>query len=125
MSAKLGALIPFSARVEAVVSFYRSLGVPLERETHDEPGPVHYAAELAGVHVAIYEALGGDAISWREAGCTWPGFTVANFDATLGRVRLSGAKVLAEPEGRPWGMRAVVADPDGRPVEIWSEAAIE
>jgi predicted enzyme related to lactoylglutathione lyase len=58
----------------------------------------------------------------REGGCTWPGFVVANLHATLDALRALGGELVAGPEERPWGMRAVVADPDRRPVELWSES---
>ena len=51
-----------------------------------------------------------------------PGFVVANLHATLDALRALGGELVAGPEERPWGMRAVVADPDRRPVELWSES---
>jgi len=30
-----------------------------------------------------------------------------------------GAEILQEPEAHPWGLRAVVVDPDGRPLEVF------
>ena len=121
MPASLGSLILFSARIDAALAFYRALGVALEREQHEAGGPLHYATNLNGIHVALYEAPAGSATRFREGGCTWPGFLVDDLDATLARL---GAKVLTAPEERPWGMRAVVEDPDGRPIEIWSEASV-
>jgi aminoglycoside 6'-N-acetyltransferase I len=121
VAASLGSLIFFSSRMDEALAFYRALGVPLEREQHEDESPVHYAAELNGVHVALYEASPGSATRFREGGCTWPGFSVEDLDATLARLP---ARVLTAPEERPWGMRAVVEDPDGRPIEIWSATSV-
>ena len=116
----IGSLILFSSKVEAILKFYRAIGVPFAPESHEESGPTHYAADLNGVHVALYESGEGNAQRWRDGGCTWPGFVVEDVPATLQNVTALGAKVLGGPEERPWGIRAVVEDPDGRPVEIWS-----
>ena len=122
MMPALGSLILFSSRIEAHLKFYRALGVPLVTESHEDNGPTHYAADLNGVHLALYESGEGKAQGWRDGGCTWPGFIVEDLTATLQQIIESGAKVLAGPEERPWGIRAVVEDPDGRPIEIWSSA---
>jgi aminoglycoside 6'-N-acetyltransferase I len=117
--AALGSLILFSSRIGAVRDFYNAIGVVLEPEVHDE-GPTHYAAEMNGIHLALYQAPDGSAPGFREGGCTWPGFRVSDLDATLERLVPLATKVLLGPEERPWGVRVVVEDPDGRPVELWS-----
>ncbi len=118
----LGSLIFFSSKVEPLLRFYRALGVPLVTESHEKDGPTHYAADLNGVHVALYQSDDGDAQRWREGGCTWPGFVVEDLPATLQSLTELGTKVLAGPEERAWGIRAIVEDPDGRPIELWSSA---
>ncbi len=117
--ATLGSLILFSSRVGAVLDFYNAIGVVLEPEAHGE-GPTHYAAEVNGIHLALYQAPDGRAPDFREGGCTWPGFVVSDLAATLQRLVPLATNVLAGPEERPWGIRAVVEDPDGRPIELWS-----
>ncbi len=120
MATSLGSLILFSSQIEAVVAFYRSLGLDFELEHHGDGAPPHFAVESNGVHFAVFEAPPGSAARFREGGCTWPGFVVDDLDATLEQLKSDGAKVLVEPEERPWGVRAIVEDPDGRPVELWS-----
>jgi lactoylglutathione lyase len=49
---------------------------------------------------------------------------VDDVDAVLPRLRAAGVTVLREPADMPWGERmASVADPDGNPVALASEAA--
>ncbi len=121
MATALGSLILFTSHLEEVVTFYRSLGVEFELEDHGDGEQPHFALELNGIHLAVFEGPAGSAAPFRHGGCTWPGFVVDDLDATLERVKALGANVLAEPEERPWGMRAIVEDPDGRPIELWSE----
>ena len=46
--------------MERVLRFYRAVGIPLDSEVHEEDGPLHYAAEVGGVHVAVYESTSGE-----------------------------------------------------------------
>jgi hypothetical protein len=57
-------------------------------------------------------------LQWRDAGSSFPGFYVTSLDDTVAALTSQGASVLAAHQARDWGCRAVVADPDGRPVEI-------
>lgn len=118
MVTEVGALVLFSSNAPAVVEFYRSAGVALEDERHDE-GPLHWACEIGPVHFAVYQADGGDAPRHRVGGSTFPGLVVESLDAALASVRERGAALLSEPTLMPWGRRAVVEDPDGRPVELY------
>jgi predicted enzyme related to lactoylglutathione lyase len=115
---EVASIVVFTDRVEESVAFYRALGVPLEDEDHGE-GDVHAAGEAGGVHVAVVAASaprGGTA--WRSAGSTFIGFWVESLEATLTALDRIGAAVLLGHERCPWGCRTVVADPDGRAVEV-------
>ena len=47
------------------------------------------------------------------------GFVLNEVDAVLADLRALGSVVLQAPTSMPWGVRAVVKDPDGRPVEVF------
>jgi catechol 2,3-dioxygenase-like lactoylglutathione lyase family enzyme len=112
---RVNAWIVWTSRYDAMVAFYRALGVPLVDEQHDD-GPLHAAADVGGIHVAIYPADGtANTAGYRTAGGAMIGFTVASLDETLA---VLGATVERPPEDVPWGRRAVVVDPDGRAVEV-------
>jgi lactoylglutathione lyase len=117
---EVSSIVLFAADAEQTAAFYRALGIPLEGEDHGD-GPVHLAADLGGVHFAIFQA-GGDPASrapgWRAAGSDFQGFFVASLDGAVGELRALGASILTEHETRPWGCRAIAEDPDGRAVEI-------
>ena len=115
---EIASLVLFVDDVQAAARFYRAVGVPLEEEHHDE-GPVHVAAELGPVHVALCAAESpGRAPARRSAGSTFPGVWVESLDDALRQVRAIGAPVLTEHEEVPWGCRFVAEDPDGRAVEV-------
>jgi lactoylglutathione lyase len=114
----VSSIVLFAGDAERTGAFYRALGVPLEAEDHGD-GPVHLAADLDGVHFAVFEGSDpGRDQPWRCAGSTFAGLYVESLDNTVGALRAFGARVLAEHEERDWGCRAVVEDPDGRAVEI-------
>jgi predicted enzyme related to lactoylglutathione lyase len=115
---EMASLVLFTAHVGRTVAFYRAVGVPLEDEDHGE-GPVHAAAEVGDVHVAVCAASGpGRHPARRAGGSDFPGFYVDALDATLAAVTALGAPVLSGHEQMPWGCRVVVEDPDGRAVEL-------
>ena len=119
----LGSLVLYSARVEACAAFYRALGLPLEPERHGD-GPLHFAASVGGAHVAVFEAtVDRPACPAAPKGadtCSFAGFTVSSVEACVAAARALGAPVLEEPVRRSWGVRAILEDPDGRPVEVFA-----
>lgn len=50
------------------------------------------------------------------------GFRVADVRSVVAVLRSAGTPIIVEPKTGPWGMRAVVRDPDGRPVELFGRA---
>lgn len=115
---EMASLVLFTAQVDRTVAFYRAVGVPLEDEDHGE-GPVHAAAEVGGVHLAVYAAAApGQHPARRSGGSDFPGFYVDALDDAVAAVTALRAPVLSGHEQMPWGCRVVVEDPDGRAVEI-------
>jgi lactoylglutathione lyase len=116
---EISSLVLFTGNVERARAFYGAIGIDLEAEDHGD-GPVHYATDIDGVHFAIFgaEASDGRAPRLREPGSSFPGFYVPSLDDTVAALASLGAPVLAGHQVRDWGCRAIVEDPDGRPVEI-------
>lgn len=88
-------------------------------EQHGD-GDVHYAVDLAGVHIAVLDADAPQTVQpgFRQAGTVFPGFWVDDLDATAATLRAAGAPVVLEHQVQEWGCRVVVADPDGRAIEL-------
>ena len=115
---EVGAVVLYAKDLETTSEFYRTIGVPLEREDHGE-GPIHFAAELGPVHFAVYPASsGGPASVRRSAGDSFHGFFVDSLERVQSALEMSGAPQIAGHEVMPWGCRIVAQDPDGRAIEI-------
>ena len=114
--AVLSLVVIRSTDLDRAARFYAALGVRLLRERHGA-GPEHLAAETGGVVFEVYPP--------GEAGGTAGvrlGFRVPSVAAALDAVRLAGGAVLAPAGNSPWGMRAVVTDPDGHRIELLEES---
>src|SRR5258708_4211595 len=109
----ISAIVLCTDRFDAMVEFYRAIGVPLESEEHEE-GPVHYACELGATHFAIYKGKAGDVVGRGAGGCTMIGLQVSNVDEAYKAAKQLGATTIWEPHDKPWGRAAQVTDPDGR-----------
>ena len=111
----------FSGRHEECVAFYRAIGVPLQEERHGADGPLHHACDLHGVHIAVFAAQGqGEALGIGQPGGSFAGFAVESVEAAVEAAVGVGATVIQQPDDYPWGRRAVLRDPDGRPVEVFA-----
>ena len=114
--------------LEQSARFYRDiLGIPLTDETHDSEkydpwyGGDHAAfswTDGAFIHFALYRTHEPQR---PVATAAQVGFQVADFDSVHQKVLASGAKVVQEPRGEPWGRTARYLDPDGNIVSITQE----
>jgi lactoylglutathione lyase len=115
---ELASIVVFTEHLEQTVTFYRALGFPLDDEDHGD-GFVHAAGEMGDVHVAVFPAAApGSTAGWRTAGSTFVGLWVPSLEAATSALEPLGATVLQDHQDREWGCRIVVADPDGRAVEL-------
>jgi lactoylglutathione lyase len=106
-----------SAKMDEALAFYRALGCEFVREQHGN-GPVHHSCSVGPMVFEIYPGEAGQAVNRNQAGATMLGFTVPNLDSILGRLADAGIEVLTPAKKTQWGVRATVADPDGRAVNI-------
>ncbi len=114
----VSSVVIMTGDVERCVEFYRALGVPREHEDHGD-GKLHAAADIGGVHFAVVPATGsGRSPGYRESGSTFVGFWVPSLEEAGTVLVTLGADVVLEHEVCEWGCRLVVADPDGRPIEV-------
>ena len=98
MAPRLGALILFASDLTKTVEFYRTLGLPLVVDEHEEEGPEHFACDLDGCHFAVFPAAEkGIAPGMGQAGASFPGFEVDSLAVVLDALRPLGAEVLQEP----------------------------
>lgn len=103
--------------LERSLQFYRLLGLKLEKEDHDG-GPIHYACDLGNIHFALFEAESDQEFS---AGClkqSMVGFEMKDLNSVMSLIKETEYKVLKDIENVPWGRRAIIEDPCGRPIEL-------
>lgn len=98
--------------MELSKDFYSSIGLTFRREKHGA-GPAHFSTQIGNTIFELYPA------SERfPATPSRLGFTVASVESVLNQWRAASYQVLSEPQESPYGIRAVVADPDGHRVEL-------
>jgi lactoylglutathione lyase len=108
-------LVLKTRQVDRLRSFYQPLGIEMAEERHGS-GPVHFAGRVGDVLLEIYP-LPGQAGTVEAT--TRLGFAVANAAEAVQALCEAGALMEREPTPTPWGLRAVVRDPDGRAVELY------
>ena len=92
--------------------FYTALGVRLARERHGN-GPEHLAGAAGAVVLEVYPQVDGGSTAGVRLG-----FRVAALTDVLTAVQAAGGVVQSPARQSPWGLRAVVIDPDGHRVEL-------
>jgi predicted enzyme related to lactoylglutathione lyase len=100
-----------------MLGLYRALGLNFKEEQHGS-GPIHHSCDLGGTILEIYPGTEGGDPDRRASGATSLGFRVPSVDGTLSTLEKIGVSVIVRPKDSEWGRRAVIADPDGRAVEI-------
>jgi hypothetical protein len=112
MSVCLSLIVLRSARMGPMLNFYAALGVELKPEQHGS-GPVHLAGRAGGVVLEVYPLAEGCDEERVRLGLTVPDLAVAL------RALAGEGFPQTGPAPTPWGLRAVVRDPDGRAVELY------
>ena len=97
-----------------VVSFYQSLGLTFTEERHGK-GPLHYSAPLGDAIIEIYPLPEDQVVD----SSTRLGFAIIDPDAAVDIANSVGGRVIKAGHDTPWGYMALVADPDGRTVELY------
>lgn len=115
MTLALSGLVLHTNDLQKAVAFYTACGLPLVERRHG--GPAHHTCSLSGVHFALYAHGEGAGSLAAQSGSTL-GITVPDLQGALNALRKLGAKIVEEPRPRPWGVSAIVEDPDGRKVEL-------
>jgi lactoylglutathione lyase len=95
------------------VEFYSLLGLRFTQHRHGN-GPEHFAAELGSSVFELYPLAPNVASTLG----TRIGFRIPSLEAVIAALGDYPAAVHSPPKMSPWGLRAVVADPDGHLVEL-------
>ncbi|WP_442510260.1 VOC family protein [Novipirellula sp. SH528] len=100
--------------VASVCAFYGSLGLTFTEEQHGK-GPLHHSAPLGDGIIEIYPLPDDQSVD----STTRLGFAIADPDTAVDAVVAFGGRVIKPGRDTPWGYMALVADPDGRTVELY------
>lgn len=109
-----------SADIHKSAEFYKNLDLEFELHSHGK-GPKHYASMNTEAVFEIYPTTEKMPVTTSSR----IGFSVRSCDAVIKRIQDKGFKVVSMPKESPWGLRAVIKDPDGYSVEVISPAARE
>jgi len=108
-----------SADIHRSADFYRNFDLEFELHSHGK-GPPHFATLNTKTVFEIYPATEKMPVSKS----TRIGFEVQSCEMVIKRTLEKGYDVVSMPKESPWGLRAVVKDPDGHSVEIISQTKI-
>jgi predicted enzyme related to lactoylglutathione lyase len=114
--AALNLVVIRSADLDRAARFYGALGVRFHRERHGS-GPEHLAGRSGSVVFEVYpaaDALGTSGVRL--------GFRVPSVAEAVAAAHEAGGSIVTPPRASPWGLRAVVSDPDGHRVELAEES---
>ncbi|MGI4875244.1 MAG: VOC family protein [Janthinobacterium lividum] len=102
---------------QGLADFYSLLGLTFDYHRHGG-SPHHYVAPIGQAILEIYP------LTKKQVGADTSlrlGFGIENFDQILEKLRQHSVTLLAEPAQTDFGFMAVVADPDGRKIELYSQ----
>lgn len=108
-------LVLRAAELRATAAFYEALGFTFVAERHGA-GPEHLASVATAESPLVLELYPASCAVDTQA--VRLGFTVPNLPAALERITAAGGAIVTAPRTGPRGRKAVVADPDGRRVEL-------
>jgi lactoylglutathione lyase len=106
-----------TSQMEAALAFYKALGLVFTEESHGT-GPIHYSTQTGPSVLEIYPGEPSEPINRKAGGATMLGFSVQSLDDILPVLEKLPSKFISGPKDSAWGRRAVIADPDGRAVEL-------
>lgn len=111
----LNLLVLRVADLDRAHAFYAALGLTFDRHRHGS-GPEHLASTGPVTHLTLelYPKRSADDDTSR----TRLGFAVADLNTIFTSLTPLASAVLTPPTASPWGLRAVLKDPDGHTVEL-------
>jgi len=110
---RLNLLVLRSPDPERLKTFYEGMGMAFDRHRHGT-GPEHFGCKVGTVLLEIYPLKEENSST---AG-TRIGFEVDDVVEMVTRLTAVGGVLISPPKNSPWGLRAVLVDPDGHRIEL-------
>lgn len=98
-----------------LVEFYGLFGFTFEYHKHGN-SPYHYSASIGQTVLEIYPLAKGQTEADKNLRL---GFSIENFDSVIEQLKPLEVPFSMEPTQTEFGYMAVVADPDGRKIELY------
>jgi lactoylglutathione lyase len=117
MDTAISLIVLRTSRTQDMLAFYRAFRLTFNEEKHGS-GPVHHSTQIGSTVLEIYPGEVAEPINRKGSGATMLGFAVESLDNTLRELEKLHVTIISNAKDSPWGRRAVVADPDGRTVEL-------
>jgi len=114
-SAAVNLVVLRSTDVERARDFYAAMGLLMWREVHGS-GPSHYVSVVCGLVFEIYPLAAGQPPTTG----TRLGFQVASVDELVSGLVQAGGSVVSGPRDITGGRHAILTDPDGHRVELFT-----
>jgi len=113
----LSLLVLKTHQLDVVKRFYETIGIEFIEEQHGT-GPVHFAGRVGNLVIEIYPSSDQGV---KADATTRLGFIVEDIVSVIESLSRQDLSPLKKAKQSEWGMRAVVKDPDGRSVELYSK----
>lgn len=111
----LALLVLKSRQLDRLRTFYGCLGIEWVEERHGK-GPLHFSGKLGDSVLELYPLPEG---AGPTDTTTRLGFAVADLPPIMSALETLGVTIITKPVQTPWGLRAVVEDPDRRQVDLY------
>jgi lactoylglutathione lyase len=112
---ELKTLVIRSAIPEKMAEFYKHLGVTFEYHRHGK-GPYHYSGHIGITLFEIYPLV----VDQEKPDITIRmGLTIDPFHDIIGELKAQAITFHQEPKLTEWGIMAIIADPEGRKIELY------
>ena len=114
---ELTLLVIRSAIPEQLAEFYKRLGMTFEYHRHGN-GPYHYSGHIGPTLLEIYPLAKEQVKPDKNLRL---GLAVDSFDAVIVELKAQAITFLQAPTLTEWGLMAIIADPEGRKIELYKK----
>jgi lactoylglutathione lyase len=110
-------LVIRSAIPEQLAEFYTLLGMTFEYHRHGN-GPYHYSVHIGRTLLEIYPLAKGQE---KADSALRLGFAIAPFSTVVEELVRRQVPFHQAPTTTEWGVMAIIADPEGRKIELYQK----
>src|SRR5579859_231469 len=114
---ELTLLVIRSAIPEQLAKFYKHFGITFEHHRHGN-GPYHYSGHIGPTLLEIYPMAKGQE---RPDITLRLGLAIDAFDEIIDKLNALDTTFHQPPTSTEWGLMAVIADPEGRKIELYKK----